>query len=140
MRVIDRDLIRGGHYGQRPRVTHTQAEHMGAPTNAANVKKVLANSEPSTHAVSSDNRSSVGLSSGINSGITEDTDAIVYRVEQVTLDSVVTGPIDFVKLDIEGFEHQALLGARKPLATRPTMFVEIHPVELRKYGSSARTV
>jgi hypothetical protein len=26
-----------------------QAEHMAAPTNAANVKKVLANSEPSTH-------------------------------------------------------------------------------------------
>ena len=41
--------IRGGHYGQRPRVPHTQAEHMSAPTNAANVKKVLANSEPSTH-------------------------------------------------------------------------------------------
>jgi hypothetical protein len=34
---------------KRPRVPHTQAEHMGAPTNAANVKKVLANSEPSTH-------------------------------------------------------------------------------------------
>jgi hypothetical protein len=49
MRVIDRDLIRGGHYGQRPRVPHTQAEHMGAPTNAANVKKVHANPEPSTH-------------------------------------------------------------------------------------------
>ena len=26
-----------------------KAEHMAAPTNAANVKKVLANSEPSTH-------------------------------------------------------------------------------------------
>ena len=26
-----------------------QAEHMAAPTNAALVKKVLANSEPSTH-------------------------------------------------------------------------------------------
>ena len=52
----------------------------------------------------------------------------------------MTGPIDFVKLDIEGFEHQALLGAQKLLATCPTMFVEIHPVELRKYGSSARTV
>jgi hypothetical protein len=26
-----------------------QAEHMAAPTKAANVKKVLANSEPSTH-------------------------------------------------------------------------------------------
>jgi hypothetical protein len=49
MRAIDRDLIRGGHYGQRPCVPHSKAEHMAAPTNAANVKKVLANSEPSTH-------------------------------------------------------------------------------------------
>jgi hypothetical protein len=49
MRAIDRDLIRGGHYGQRPRVPHLKAEHMAAPTNAAYVKKVLANSEPSTH-------------------------------------------------------------------------------------------
>ena len=48
MRVYDRDLIRGGHYGQRPRVPHLKAEHMAAPTNAAYVKKVLANSEPST--------------------------------------------------------------------------------------------
>jgi hypothetical protein len=52
MRASDRDLIRGGHYGQRPRVPHEQAEHMAAPTNAANVKKVLANSEPSTHGTS----------------------------------------------------------------------------------------
>jgi len=49
MRAFDRDLIRGGHYGQRPCVPHSKAEHMAAPTNAANVKKALANSEPSTH-------------------------------------------------------------------------------------------
>ena len=49
MRAFDRDLIRGGHYGQRPCVPRLKAEHMAAPTNAANVKKILANSEPSTH-------------------------------------------------------------------------------------------
>ena len=49
MRAIDRDLIRGGHYGQRSCEPHLKAEHMAAPTNAANVKKALANSEPSTH-------------------------------------------------------------------------------------------
>ena len=49
MRVIDRDLIRGGHYGQRSYEPHKQAEHMAAPTNSANVKISLANSEPSTH-------------------------------------------------------------------------------------------
>ena len=47
MRAFDRDLIRGGHYGQRSCEPHQQAEHMAAPTNAAFVKKVLANSEPS---------------------------------------------------------------------------------------------
>jgi hypothetical protein len=53
MRAFDRDLIRGGHYGQRPRVPRLKAEHMAAPTNAAaNVKKVLANSVPSTHGTS----------------------------------------------------------------------------------------
>jgi hypothetical protein len=46
MRDFDRDLIRGGHYGQRSREPHQQAEHMAAPTHAANVKKALANSEP----------------------------------------------------------------------------------------------
>jgi hypothetical protein len=47
MRAFDRDLIRGGHYGQRPCEPHLK--HMAAPTNAAHVKKVLVNSEPSTH-------------------------------------------------------------------------------------------
>src|SRR3954470_214879 len=49
MRAFDRDLIRGGHYGQRSCEPHSKAEHMAAPTNAANVKKALANWEPSTH-------------------------------------------------------------------------------------------
>jgi hypothetical protein len=49
MRAFDRDPIRGGHYGQRSCEPHPKAEHMAAPTNAANVKKVLANAEPSTH-------------------------------------------------------------------------------------------
>ena len=55
MRAFDRDLIRGGHYGQRPCEPHLKAEHMAAPTNAANVKKVLVNSEPSTHGTSPTN-------------------------------------------------------------------------------------
>jgi hypothetical protein len=32
MRVFDRDLIRGGHYGQRSCEPHLKAEHMAAPT------------------------------------------------------------------------------------------------------------
>jgi transposase len=47
--AADAEAIRGGHYGQRPRVPRSKAEHMAAPTNAALVKKTLANPEPSTH-------------------------------------------------------------------------------------------
>src|SRR5262245_20158815 len=54
MRGFDRDLIRGGHYGQRSCEPRKQAEHMAAPTNAAGVKKVLANPEPSLRPVISD--------------------------------------------------------------------------------------
>jgi len=35
MREIDRDLIRGEHYGQRSCEPHKQAEHMAAPTKSA---------------------------------------------------------------------------------------------------------
>src|ERR1700734_1902631 len=35
MRAVGRDLIRGGHYGQRSCEPHQKAEHMAAPTNAA---------------------------------------------------------------------------------------------------------
>src|SRR4029434_7841973 len=48
MRAFDRDLIRGGHYGQRSREPRKQAEHMAA-TDQRTVKKTLANREPSTH-------------------------------------------------------------------------------------------
>jgi hypothetical protein len=39
MRAVGRDLIRGGHYGQRSREPHLKAEHMAAPTNAAKREK-----------------------------------------------------------------------------------------------------
>src|SRR6516164_8092836 len=48
MRAFDRDLIRGGHYGQRSCEPRKQAEHMAAPTNL-HVMILLANPEPSTH-------------------------------------------------------------------------------------------
>jgi len=41
MRAIDRDLIRGGHYGQRSCVPRRKAEHMAAPTNAAKWRFLL---------------------------------------------------------------------------------------------------
>src|SRR6185312_7695770 len=59
MRAFGRDLIRGGHYGQRSCEPHQKAGHMAAPTNAAYVKKALANPEPSTHGPLRTSRASV---------------------------------------------------------------------------------
>ena len=64
-----RDLISGGHYGQRSCEPHLKAEHMAAPANAAYVKKALANSEPSTHGT---NRTSRNVRSAVaNAGIAD---------------------------------------------------------------------
>ena len=41
--------LRGRHYGQRSCEPHQQVEHTAAPTSLQNVKKTLANGEPSTH-------------------------------------------------------------------------------------------
>src|SRR5215471_3244663 len=45
MRAFDRDLIRGGHYGQRSCEPRSKAEHMAAPTKLCDVKILLANPE-----------------------------------------------------------------------------------------------
>ena len=49
MRAFDWDLIRGGHYGQRPCSAAQKGRTHGCTDQAANVKKALANGEPSTH-------------------------------------------------------------------------------------------
>jgi len=41
MRGFDRDLIRGGHYGQRSCEPHRKAEHMAAPTKPATWRFLL---------------------------------------------------------------------------------------------------
>jgi hypothetical protein len=46
MRAFDRDLIRGGHYGQRPCEPHTKAAHMALLRPDCDVQKVLANKGP----------------------------------------------------------------------------------------------
>jgi FkbM family methyltransferase len=76
----------------------------------------------------------VGLRSGINSGVVRD-DTPTYSVEQDLIDNLITQPIDLMKLDIEGYEGFALEGAQRIISEyRPTLFLEIHPVELKQYG------
>src|SRR5262245_45015353 len=77
----------------------------------------------------------VGLRGGINSGVLRDDTAPAYSVEQDLIDNIITEPINFMKLDVEGYEGFALEGAQRVLSKyRPIVFVEIHPVELKQCG------
>ena len=81
-----------------------------------------------------DTQKVVALRSGINSGVVRD-DTASYSVEQDLIDNIITEPIDFMKIDIEGYEGFALEGAQRILSEyRPTVFLEIHPLELKQYG------
>jgi FkbM family methyltransferase len=62
----------------------------------------------------------------------DDPDARGRLVRRTTLDELAKtyGPPDLVKLDIEGAELDALLGAARVLEHRPALVIEAHSVEL----------
>jgi FkbM family methyltransferase len=63
--------------------------------------------------------------------LTIETLPIVDVVLALPLDDVVPSPVDIVKIDIEGREYRALLGADQILAAHPVMFVEFSPNFIR---------
>lgn len=69
----------------------------------------------------------------------------MQQVELVRLDAVLASlesrPVDLLKIDVEGYEHQVLLGAGQHLGTSiRAIVVELHPPELRALGSSEEEV
>lgn len=48
-------------------------------------------------------------------------------VPTLTLESLITGPIDVLKMDIEGAEQKVLMAAQKGLHQVQELFVEFHP-------------
>ena len=67
------------------------------------------------------------LRSGINAAVAADGTGDC-EVPLVCLDSALGGRVDFLKIDVEGYEGQVLDGARRLLAEqRPALFLEVHP-------------
>ena len=78
---------------------------------------------------------------GLNSGDTrlcdDATEAGATPVDVVTMDDALVGEsVDFVKLDVQGWELEALRGATRLFAENPAvqLFVEFWPYGLRRAG------
>lgn len=65
-----------------------------------------------------------------------------FKVSIRRIDDIVgTQKIDFIKMDIEGSEHKALLGARKIIERdHPPILIELNEIALQGCGSSSRQV
>ena len=61
------------------------------------------------------------------------------RMTMTRLDDCITGPVDLVKMDIQGFEAHALSGMESIIAGSPrlTIFTEFWPEGLRRAGADA---
>jgi len=61
-------------------------------------------------------------------------------MEATTLDALNLAP-DVVKIDIEGAEYDALVGARRTIEKyKPTILVEIHTKKIERFGHTAMQV
>lgn len=67
---------------------------------------------------------------------------VVTRVAVTTLDEDLSDTaVGLIKMDVEGFEHKVLQGARGVLERRrPHLFIELHPKQLLEFGSSSEAV
>jgi len=69
------------------------------------------------------------------------------EVELRVLDDVLDGvlapdqPLDFVKIDVEGFEHRVLQGGRECLSRhKPVLVIEINDAALERAGTDAQEI
>lgn len=87
-----------------------------------------------------DHDGTTGLHSGINSGVAEDG-AAEYTVPLRRLDHLLRERVDFLKIDVEGYEGQVLAGAEALLAeSKPLLFLELHPHIVGRFGCSVRGI
>jgi FkbM family methyltransferase len=73
-----------------------------------------------------------------NSSVTEAKKGAI-SVPAVTLDSVaalIGAAPSFIKVDVEGFEYKVLEGAASVLSKKPAILLEVHTLNLHRYGNT----
>jgi FkbM family methyltransferase len=71
-----------------------------------------------------------------------DENRAIKQVPCFSLDSFINGPVDYIKMDIQGYEFHALRGMKETLIRNPRclLLMELWPYGLQKAGSSTRRV
>jgi FkbM family methyltransferase len=64
----------------------------------------------------------------------------LVKTYETTIDAYVNFKPTSLKLDVEGYEVEALIGAQKVLKTKPRLNIEIHGPLLHLFGHSVRDV
>lgn len=81
---------------------------------------------------------------GMNRILLEETKFPFKMIEVDVLDDILKNKcidkVDFIKIDVEGFEYSVLLGAKKTLQTKPLLFIELNDSYLKENKSSAKEV
>lgn len=85
-------------------------------------------------------QSTLGVRTGINAGMVEDGDGIA-SVNVFALSELLRSAPDFIKIDVDGFEMNVLVGSHSVLVkSQPTLLLEVHPHLLPRFGSSCSEV
>lgn len=63
-----------------------------------------------------------------------------YKAKINTIDSYADVKPTMLKIDVEGFDVEALKGAKKVLKTRPKIALEIHTAQLSNFGHSVKDI
>lgn len=91
-------------------------------------------------AAASDRKGSARISLDSNAAVTESPDGI--EVPAITVDELdsMFGPFNVLKIDVEGFERQVLVGSAQLLERRPAILLELHSPLLSRFGSTIDSV
>lgn len=76
------------------------------------------------------------MNSKSNSSVQQSHPRGGVSVEMTSLDKYAELKPSFLKIDVEGYEVEVLKGAKRILATKPKLAMEIHTGSLRGYGTS----